>query len=367
MDFINLDEQDLTSFQNGFPLSPDFPAYSFRSSSSSSLSVSSESVNSANFVQSTALFIRSASVEVEPIKTEFRSDFSITLKQPSCTPDSPHNVPARLRFNTKGPHQEGRDSQVFQGTLISASFTCPVAVKVYRDDHENLQNALKEIEIATTLTSGRPDFLKLFFSGQLVGLEDGPIFVSIWEWIDFGSLDRVITKISIPNVIKSIAKSLNFLHSRNIAHHDLKPQNILISTSDRIVLVDFGDSKQLKSPIKTLPIEEGIGLGTLSYTAPELLSKKSPDYSPFSADVYSFGVLLFYLLNNGKILPFATLIPHRAVQLILTVQKGFFAGEYNPESPSQSPLFPLMKKCLQVEPQKRPTLPEIIIEIEGIL
>lgn len=402
MDFIDFDEQDFSSFQKGFPISPDIPAYSLLSSSTSA-SASSESVNSINSVnslhslhsshsahsvQTTAVFIRSASVEAEhplnppPTAATIRSEFSIALKNSNSPP-----VPARLQFNPKGPHQEGRDSQVFQGSLLCAGSTRSVAVKVYRDDRDNLQNALKEIEIATSCTSGRPDFLEFFFSGPLALDGDGPVFVSIWEWIEFGSLDRAINASSVSTVssasnssgsgsgkinfnnkdifqvIQSIAQSLNFLHSRHIAHHDLKPQNILISSLDRVVLVDFGDSKQLQGPADTLPIDEGIGLGTLAYTAPELLSRKSPDYSPFSADVYSFGVLLFYLLNSGKILPFATLIPHRAVQLILTAQKGFFAGEYNPESPAQSPLFPLMKKCLQVDPQKRPTFPQIIKEI----
>lgn len=360
MDFIELDEQDfsnLSSFSKGFPISPDVPAYSFRSSSSSDSVNSVNSIYPSNSVQTTALFIRSASIQTEPIKNDSstptitHSEFSITLHSPQ--------IPARLHFNLNGPHQEGRDSQVFQGTLISAAFTLPVAVKVYRDGRENLQNALKEIEIGTKYTSGRPDFLKFFFSGQLT-LDDGPIFVSIWEWIEFGSLDCVVFRVNINQVILSVAQSLYFLHNNNIAHHDLKPQNILISNLQRVVLIDFGDSKQLKSPTDTLPIEEGIGLGTLAYTASELLSKKSSNYSPFAADVYSFGVLLFYLLNGGKILPFATLIPHRAVQLILTAQKGFFAGEYNPEAPTQSPLFPLMKKCLQVDPQKRPTFTEIL-------
>lgn len=163
-----------------------------------------------------------------------------------------------------------------------------------------------------------------------------------------------------------MANSIGYLHTFNLTHHDLKPQNILITTDlQRIIIIDFGDSKYISSG--GVPLDEGIGLGTLAYTAPELLSRKSQFYDPFAAEVYSFGVLLFYFLNKGRILPFQALIPHRAVQLILTVQKGFFAGEYNPEKPRDSPIYPLMLKCLQVDPLNRPKFPEIIEEINFAL
>ena len=354
MDFIDLEEQEFASFpsfQQNFPISPDLLAFSLRSASASTESVSSKP-------SAKALFLRSASAEGEREAASSRDtarcpEFRISL--------GPGTAPVLLRFNPKGPHQEGRDSQVFQGSLVSDILTLKVAVKVYYGHLVTQQNACKEVEISKC-TAGRPDFLKFYFSGPLA-IDGTTTLVSVWEWIDNGPLDRAISKVDIFQVIRSIAASLNFLHSNHIAHHDLKPQNILIAknyTDIRVILIDFGDSKQLNSANESTPIDEGIGLGTLAYTAPELLSKKSPYYSPFAADVYSFGVLLFYLLNCGTVLPFATLIPHRAVQLILTVQKGFFAGEYNIESPTHSPLFPLMKACLQVDPLKRPTLPQIV-------
>lgn len=363
MDFIDLDEQELSSFSSfpqQYPITPDLQLKSLKASSSLD-SLSSDSSTSST---STALFIRSASLDEEMInfnnvETPRIDGFEFSIILPDST------APARLIFNYKGPHHEGRDSQVFRGTLYNDessinSAPVAVAVKVYRDDQSAQEGAQKEIEIAY-LTTGRPDFLKFYYSGQLA-LSDNVRFVTVWEWIDAGTLDRSLSKLTDDALFKtifSIAKSLNHLHINHIAHHDLKPQNILI-TMDRVIMIDFGDSKKLNSDTNLLPIDEGIGFGTLAYTAPELLSKKSSDYSPFAADVYSFGVLLFYLLNHGKILPFASLIPHRAVQLILTVQKGFFAGGYNPESPAQSPLFPLMNQCLQVDPKLRPTFPQLI-------
>lgn len=357
MDFIDLDEELQTP--TIFTISPDLPIS--RLSNSSSF----ESLRSETSVK--GIFISLEGVEDGDVNVNERKnkevvghfdnfhEFKIVLNDSNST--------AILRFNPKGPHLEGRDSQVFQGTLhCNNGIIIPVSIKIYREDLEALKGAHKEIEVSR-ITQNRRDFLKLYYSGSLDNFYN---FVSIWEWIEGGTLDRFISKIDIFHIIRSISSSLNYLHSNRIAHHDLKPHNILYSPSnDRIILIDFGDSKILSSSNEMIPLDEGIGLGTLAYTAPELLSKRSGDcYSPLMADVYSFGVLLFYILNKGKILPFSTLIPHRAVHLILTVQKGFFAGEYNPESPKSSSLFPLMKTCLQVDPFKRPKFKEIISIIE---
>lgn len=372
-DFVDLDEESFFDLKhyNNFPKFPEV----------------SPLLTPTPLLEESSIFLRSTS----PInsKPEDIDNNKVELVLPIGT----------LRFNPKGPNYEGRDSQVFHGELVTNTnelVILEVAVKVYKGDNAALEGAKKEVQIAKTVTKDRPDFLKLFYSGsvKIISSHEQPEFISVWEWIEGGTIDRLITKLSdsqIRKVIISLANSIGHLHSCNLAHHDLKPQNILISLNlERTIIIDFGDSKQLqricccKTSSKSdsgytsnafdilvtnttadctclcLPLDEGIGLGTLAYTAPELLSRKSQFYDPFAADIYSFGVLLFYFLNKGTILPFQALVPHRAVQLILTAQKGFFAGGYNPEKPRNSPIYPLMLKCLQVDPLKRPKFPEII-------
>lgn len=356
MDFIDLDEEDFIYSEN----TTNRPTKHFSPNLPTTTTTTIAIMPQAIFLRSTSP-ISSHSLEQEeledkPASTEF---FNIKL----CFQDKA----AILRFNPQGPSLEGRDSQVFRGSLhpqnTSDSSDFSVAIKVYKDEEEAIAGAKKEVEIVRELgkeNCGR--FLKLFHSGTLK-LAQRESFVTIWEWIEGGSLDRFIAKskvICYDRIILEITKSMAILHSKRIAHHDLKPQNILIDR-DRIILVDFGDSIRLNDSADCLvPLDEGIGKGTLAYTAPELLSRKSDFYDPLAADVYSYGVLLFYLLNQGRIMPFNSLIPHRAVQLILAVQKGFFAGGYNPESPRDSPLYELMIKCLQVDPLKRPKFPEIL-------
>lgn len=352
-DFIDLDDEDISSFTS---------TSNFTSTSTSNFSnypqisppPSTKLANSTMKPLQNSLFIRSNYSPVKSRPDYADVDFIIV------------NIPeiGELKFNPKGPNREGRDSKVFCGELRLEKGVQKVAIKVYTE--QDSPSALKEIYIAKTFTQNRSDFLKFYYSGNINGN-----FSSIWEWIDGGgSLDKMICKAIesknfdfINYCIKTIATSLAYLHENKIAHHDIKPQNFLVpSDFSRVVLIDFGDSKQV-IPGHLISIEEGIGLGTLAYTAPELLSRKSDLYNPLSADIYSFGVLLFFILNHGKVLPFDSLIPHRAVQMILTVQKGFFASEYNPKSPSKHPLFPLMTACLQLDPNLRPKFPELLSQI----
>lgn len=355
-DFVDLDEESFSNLKD-FSNFKDF----------SNLNDYNNNSNYLKFNQTTpesSIFIRSTS----PVCT----------RQVAATGQALHNIEIILpigsviRFNPKGTNYEGRDSKVFRGEMVTNEIVSQVAIKIYKSDQNAVEGAKKEIKIAQNITNNRSDFLKLFYSGIVTLISSSESeFISVWEWIDGGTIDRQISKLSdsqIKNIIKSLANSIGYLHNSNLAHHDLKPQNILITTDlQRTIIIDFGDSKHIHRnhghDHTNLPLDEGIGLGTLAYTAPELLSRKSSFYDPFATDVYSFGVLLFYFLNKGTILPFQALIPHRAVQLILNVQKGFFAGGYNPEKPRDSPFYPLMLKCLKVDPRDRPKFPEIINNI----
>ena len=352
-DFIDLEEEGFTDFRNVFTFPP------------------SNSPVLLPLGNATAVFIRSTS---PPAKMEMEQQLQIKAKSDTCEFIIKINESqmATLKFNPRGQNNEGRDSKVFRGTWTTANLTIPVAVKVYKDEEDSLAGARKEVELVQMVQRQQRanPLLELYYAGQLEMESD--CYVSIWDWIEGGTLDRTISRMKMENItfcIKSLANSIAVLHSARICHHDIKPQNIVI-TSDfsKLFVIDFGDSKHL--PIggskELLPVEEGIGLGTLAYTAPELLSRKFEFYDPFASDVYSFGVLLFYLLNRGQILPFSALIPHRAVQVILAVQKGFFAGGYNPESPRDSPFYPLMLDCLKVDPLKRPKFPEILEIINKI-
>lgn len=92
---------------------------------------------------------------------------------------------------------------------------------------------------------------------------------------------------------RQIASALDYCHRNSIVHRDLKIENILISKTGDIKIIDFGLSN-LFSPrghLKTF-------CGSLYFAAPELLQAKQ--YTGPEVDIWSFGIVL-YVLVCGKV------------------------------------------------------------------
>lgn len=95
-------------------------------------------------------------------------------------------------------------------------------------------------------------------------------------------------------VIYQISNALDYMHTFGIVHRDLKPENIMIKTSlpyessDSVKIMDFGLSKILGPTEKVSD-----GYGTLTYVAPEVLTRKPYNKS---VDVWSLGVIVYYTL-----------------------------------------------------------------------
>ncbi|MBK8049464.1 MAG: PD40 domain-containing protein [Anaerolineales bacterium] len=93
-----------------------------------------------------------------------------------------------------------------------------------------------------------------------------------------------------------VCAALQYLHSQQppIIHRDIKPQNIIITPSDRVMLVDFGLSKVLAQDVVTVPGARGM---TPGYSAPEQygLAPTEP-----ASDVYALGATLYTMLTGQR-------------------------------------------------------------------
>lgn len=98
-------------------------------------------------------------------------------------------------------------------------------------------------------------------------------------------------------ISKQIVEGITYLHQRNIIHRDLKPQNILINKQGNIKLADFGLSRKLNLPLRSLTKD----VITLWYRPPELLL--SCNIYNTNIDIWSYGCILSEILNYKPLFP----------------------------------------------------------------
>lgn len=105
-------------------------------------------------------------------------------------------------------------------------------------------------------------------------------------------LTKAPTQDKIKNILLSMAKGVQELHSNGIAHMDLKPDNCLLFDDDNTVkLCDFGNSLFFKPNVKYLGKR-----GSPGYVCPEMMTGKA--FDPKAADIWALGICFHVLLTG---------------------------------------------------------------------
>ncbi|KAI7841929.1 hypothetical protein COHA_004456 [Chlorella ohadii] len=138
-------------------------------------------------------------------------------------------------------------------------------------------------------------------------------------------------------VALDVASALAFLHARKVMHFDVKAGNVMLTRDFTAKLGDVGLSKAMTH---TFASKQG-GVGTFAWCAPEVLQGKPCTYS---ADIYSYGVLLYEIVTGE--------VPLRGRLAV-------------PRAPEQCPqaVVDLMLRCMSEDAAQRPTANQLVEEL----
>ncbi len=175
----------------------------------------------------------------------------------------------------------------------------------------------------------------------------------VMEYIRGQSAYALIEKAPLPasevvTLGAKVATALVDLHRQNVLHLDIKPSNVMLRENGEAALIDFGLSRHLLLP-DLLEEEFRVPMGTGPYIAPEQIMKNRSD--PRS-DIYSLGVLLYYLATNVR--PFG--VPQAQSSLKTRLWRDPVPPRrINPAIPPA--LQEVILRCLEVDPDLRYATP----------
>jgi serine/threonine protein kinase len=179
--------------------------------------------------------------------------------------------------------------------------------------------------------------------------EDGQPFI-LFEYVPNGTLAAHIQTLTIyesARIVAEVASALHHAHTKvGLVHRDVKPANILLTSSNDAKLVDFGLA------ISRSGTETG-GAGTFAYMSPEQIQHFCNHGSQvtYSTDIYSTGMVLLQLLTGQLPFPVHTsLSPADWEQQICSLQLSEVT-EWLRAIPK--PLSYICWKCLQQKPEDR--------------
>ena len=190
----------------------------------------------------------------------------------------------------------GGMSDVFEARDII--FKRTVAIKIIKFDQANkIENLIRfQNEARFSAAFSHHNIVKIYDYGEHNNL---PYIVN--EYMKSQTLrdtlnyKKNLTLNESCQIMLQLCDAMIEVHSKNIIHRDIKPQNIYYGSDGTIKLSDFGISVLLNSPLNVN--ENKKVMGTVQYLAPELVYGKK---CSFQSDIYAAGIT-FYELLTGQV------------------------------------------------------------------
>ncbi|KAG1728741.1 kinase-like domain-containing protein [Suillus paluster] len=270
----------------------------------------------------------------------------------------PPNIPAttiqRLEQFANG---SGGLGDVWKCSMSTQSETRTVAVKSIRVPHtsdiELVKRTCKRIRREAYVWIKMSHDHILPFEG--VTEDFGPLPALVSPWMENGSLNdylrREFSKLSDHRkleLIQQVASGLSYLHGRDIVHGDLTGTNVLVDSSGRLRLADFGLSIILAEAENTT--FNSCHPGNTRWMAPEALGDEKPTKA---GDIYSYGCVMLQIFSGKK--------PYETIKSAFAVMSAVFEGREPFDGIQSYGVYgQLSTRCLNRISAERPTIDHIM-------
>ncbi|MFZ9717031.1 MAG: Stk1 family PASTA domain-containing Ser/Thr kinase [Ilumatobacteraceae bacterium] len=174
----------------------------------------------------------------------------------------------------------------------------PVAMKVlfpeFATDPAFVERFRREAQAAANLN--HPNIVAVYDWGKLnntyyIAME----YVNGRTLADILKQSGTLTPMQVCDVMSEVASALISAHQNGVIHRDIKPGNILVSTTGQVKVADFGIARALGAGVEQGLTQTGAVMGTATYFSPEQAQGASTDQR---SDIYSLGVVMYEMLSG---------------------------------------------------------------------